>query len=66
MLEETLSGIGTTHCTNWIVIQRSVDKCAQKPDDKEVNFSKKQTLKISMFRYCHTVQRKEVTQKLFH
>ena len=55
MLEETLSGIGTTHCTNGIVIQRSVDTCAQKPDDKEVTFSKKWTLKnfhIQILPYC--------------
>ena len=55
MLEETLSGIGTNHCTNGIVIQRSVDTCAEKPDDKEVNFSKKQTLEdfhIQILPYC--------------
>ena len=63
MLEETLSGIGAMHCTNGIVIQRSVGTCAEKPGDKEVTFSKK---RISIFRYCYTVQRKEVTQKLFH
>ena len=34
MLEGTLSGKGTTHCTYGIVIQRSVEKCAEKPDDK--------------------------------
>ena len=38
MLEETLSGIDTTHCINRIVIQRSVDTCVEKSDDKEVNF----------------------------
>ena len=55
MLEQTLSGIGTTHCTNGIVIQRSVDTCAEKPDDKEVNFSKKRTLEdfhIQILPYC--------------
>lgn len=29
--EETLSGKGTTHCTNGIVIQKKVDGCAPKP-----------------------------------
>ena len=55
MIEETLSGIGTTHCTNAIVIQRSVDTCAEKPDDKEINFSNKQThedFHIQIFPYC--------------
>ena len=55
MLEETLSGIGTTHCTNGIVIQRSVDTCAEKPDDKEDDFSKKWTLEdfhIQILPYC--------------
>ena len=55
MFEETLSGIGTTHCTNGIVIQRSIDRCAEKPDGKEVNFSKKRTLEdlhIQILPYC--------------
>ena len=55
MLGETLLGIATTHCTNGIVIQRSVDTCAEKPDDKEVNFSKKRTLEdfhIQILPYC--------------
>ena len=55
MLEETLSGIGTTHCTNVVVVQRSVDTCAEKPDNKEVNFSKKRTLEdfhIQILQYC--------------
>ena len=55
MLEETLSGIGIMHCTNGIVIQRSVDTYAEKPDDKEVNFSKKRILEdfhIQILLYC--------------
>ena len=55
MLEESLSGIGTAHFTNGIVIKRSVDTCAQEPDDKEVNFSKKRTLEdfhIQILPYC--------------
>ena len=73
MLEETLSGIGTTHCTNGIEIQRSVDTCAEKPDDKEVNFSKKGTLEdfhIQILPYCgkkgsdpQAIQLKETTVK---
>ena len=66
MLEETLSGIDTTHCINRIVIQRSVDTCVEKSDDKEVNFSKKPTLEdfhIQILAYC---AKKRVTQKLFH
>ena len=55
MLTKTLSGIGTTHCTNGIIIQRSVNTCADKPDDKEVDFSKKRTLEdfhIQILPYC--------------
>ena len=66
MSEETLSGIGTTPCTNGIVIQRSVDTCAQDQMTKKLIFPKSGLLKIFIFRYCHTVQRKELTQKLFH
>ena len=54
MLEETLSGIGTD-CTDRIVVQRLVDTCAEKPDDKAVNFSKKGTLEdfhIQIWPYC--------------
>ena len=32
ILEETVSGKGTTHCTNGIAIQRGVDSCAYNPD----------------------------------
>ena len=31
LLEETLSGRGTTHCTNGIVVQRQVAGCALPP-----------------------------------
>ena len=31
ILEETASGLGTTHCTNGIVVQRCVDSCAPPP-----------------------------------
>ena len=55
MLEETLSGIGSTHCTNGIVIRMSTDTCAEKPDDREGNFTEKRTLEdfhIQIFPYC--------------
>ena len=35
--EETLSGHGTTHCTNGIVIQETVDTCAVRPDVDTLN-----------------------------
>ena len=66
MLGETLLGIATTHCTNGIVIQRSVDTCAEQPDDKEVNFSKKRALEDFHFQILPYCAEKEVTQKLFH
>ena len=39
--EETLSGKGTTHCTNGIVIQRQKHGCHLQPDEKEKKGSQK-------------------------
>ena len=45
ILEETASGLGTTHCTNGIVVQRCVDSCAPPPPtgphQPEVHFDKR-------------------------
>lgn len=37
ILEETLSGKGTTHCTNGIVIQRKVHGCAMPPKQTPIS-----------------------------
>ena len=39
--EETLSGKGTTHCTNGTVIQRQTHGCHLQPDEKEKKGSQK-------------------------
>ena len=62
--EETLSGKGTTHCTNGIVIQRQTHGCHLQPDEKKKKGSqKKQSFVARQINIERYVSGKQVSQQ---